>query len=182
MQNKFDLTSGWKLLSGILSLIFLVNFIRLIMLFTGLSGYFLSTEVILFSWLGTVFLILFFLPIMVFSGFMAYLFLYNFLKEQLIVNKDGIEHNSFGYKLRSNWTNAQSIKTAGILGQISGVYVIPNTVDNWLKLPIKWLVNINQQGEYFVPLSIFDTNWRDSELGGQIKQYAPHLFEKEKSA
>jgi len=29
-----------------------------------------------------------------------------------------------------------------------------------------------------IPLSHFVENWRDSELGGQIKQYAPHLFEK----
>jgi hypothetical protein len=34
----------------------------------------------------------------------------------------------------------------------------------------------------FIPLSIFSKNWRDSDLGRQIKRYAPHLFEKEKSA
>ncbi|HAE60390.1 MAG TPA: hypothetical protein DCG54_13015 [Anaerolineae bacterium] len=34
----------------------------------------------------------------------------------------------------------------------------------------------------FIPLSTFAKNWRDSDLGQQIKQYAPHLFEKEKSA
>ena len=34
----------------------------------------------------------------------------------------------------------------------------------------------------FIPLSSFSNNWRDSELGQQIKQYAPHLFEKEESA
>ncbi|MBC7876663.1 MAG: hypothetical protein H7Y59_05770 [Anaerolineales bacterium] len=33
-----------------------------------------------------------------------------------------------------------------------------------------------------IPLNSFSENWRDSELGQQIKQYAPHLFEKEKSA
>lgn len=32
-----------------------------------------------------------------------------------------------------------------------------------------------------IPLSCFDRHWRDSELGEKIKQYAPHLFEKEKS-
>jgi hypothetical protein len=30
----------------------------------------------------------------------------------------------------------------------------------------------------FIPLSWFENNWRESELGQQIKQYAPNLFEK----
>lgn len=29
----------------------------------------------------------------------------------------------------------------------------------------------------FIPLSIFAKNWRDSDLGQQIRQYAPHLFD-----
>ncbi|HRQ32022.1 MAG TPA: hypothetical protein PLM89_02830 [Anaerolineales bacterium] len=33
-----------------------------------------------------------------------------------------------------------------------------------------------------IKLSRYSENWRDSELGQQIKHYAPHLFEKEKSA
>jgi hypothetical protein len=35
---------------------------------------------------------------------------------------------------------------------------------------------------YLIPLSCFDQNWRESKLGQQIEQHAPHLFEKEKSA
>jgi hypothetical protein len=33
--------------------------------------------------------------------------------------------------------------------------------------------------EKFIPLSIFADDWRASELGGQIKKYAPHLLESE---
>jgi hypothetical protein len=33
--------------------------------------------------------------------------------------------------------------------------------------------------EKFIPLSIFAEDWRDSELGGQIKKYAPHLWKEE---
>jgi hypothetical protein len=34
----------------------------------------------------------------------------------------------------------------------------------------------------FVPLSIFAKNWRDSDLGQQIRQYAPHLFDINKNS
>ena len=30
---------------------------------------------------------------------------------------------------------------------------------------------------YLIPLSCFEKNWRDSDLGQQIKRHAPHLFE-----
>lgn len=181
MRIKLNLASGWKFLCGILGIIFLVILAKMLIFIIGLSVSILSAEVILFRLLSIFFLLLIFLPIIIFSGFMAYFYFYKFLNEQLTINKDGIEHDSFGYKLRANWTNAKSIKAIGILGQINGIYVIPDKVDNWLKLPTKWLVNINQQGEYFVPLSMFDINWRDSELGQQIKQYVPHLFENKQS-
>jgi hypothetical protein len=31
--------------------------------------------------------------------------------------------------------------------------------------------------EVRIPLEDFSRNWRDTELGQQIKQYAPHLFQ-----
>ena len=51
-----------------------------------------------------------------------------------------------------------------------------------------WTINANSYPSVLeaypqniaIPLSCFSNNWRDSELGQQIKQYAPHLFEKEK--
>ena len=181
MQTKLYLVNGWKFLCGILGIIFIYMFVQMIIFFVGLSRYFLSAEVIIFRLFSIILLSLFFLPVIVFSGFMAYLYLYKFVREQISINQDTIEHVSFGYKLRSNWANAKQIKAIGMLGQINGIYVIPNTVDNWLRFPIKALVNINQQGEYFIPLSMFDINWRDSELGQQIKQYVPHLFENKQS-
>jgi hypothetical protein len=48
-------------------------------------------------------------------------------------------------------------------------------------IPPNWKVYGGFLFYVFIPLSPFDKNWRDSELGQQIKQYAPHLFEKEKS-
>ena len=39
-----------------------------------------------------------------------------------------------------------------------------------------WETYSNFATYFFIPLSIFINNWRNSELGQQIKQYAPHLF------
>ena len=182
MQVKLELASGWKSLCGILGITFLYLSARIIYASIGLSVFFFSNEITLFRTLGILFFLLFLLVLFVLSGLMAYFFLYKFKKEQLIISEGGIEHESFGYRLHSKWVNTKYIKSIGTLGHINGINVLPDNLFPWLKLPIRWLANITSQGEYFIPLSMFDINWRDSELGQQIKQYAPHLFDKEKSA
>jgi len=177
MEIKLKLMPRWKAIYGILGIAFLYVFARSVYSFAGSIRYFFSQEITRFYTAGMVFSILMLLFSLSYSGFVIFFFLYKFRMEHVLVTHSRIEYKSFGYILCSNWANTKQIASIGTLGLINGIYIIPDSINKWVKLPIKWLVNINSRGEYFIPLSTFDDNWRDSELGQQIKQYAPHLFQ-----
>ena len=66
-----------------------------------------------------------------------------------------------------------------ILGRLEGLYVRQNLIN--IKVGNNWEL-LSFLKRVFIPLSCFADNWSESELGQQIKQYAPHLFEQENTA
>ena len=106
-------------------------------------------------------------------------------KKHILVSEEGITYNSPRVVFIAKWQDLEKL-SPGWHEQIKQEGLI---VDK-LKLKTKNLLRQLPSKEYFprkspkafIPLSCFANNWRDSELGGQIKQYAPHLFKKEKSA
>lgn len=94
---------------------------------------------------------------------------YAILSEKITVTQDGFEYKfAPSQHISKKWGD---VKRIGIqlnaLRQIEGLYVRKSRVPEFSSAHEKL---------DFVPLSIFAENWRDSELGQQIKQYAPHLF------
>ena len=96
----------------------------------------------------------------------------------IVVSKNGVVWNSFGFTLSTEWKYIEKIsyRTYGFsiqegLSITKPVIQINNVGIGYLPTP--WHM---PPVKPFIPLSCFVDNWRDSELGGQIKQYAPHLF------
>ena len=95
----------------------------------------------------------------------------------IAVSKNGLVWHSLGFTLSTSWEDIE-----GISHRVYGFSIQEGLAVTKLKL------RIHRTGGYlptpwqsppvkpFIPLSCFVQNWRDSELGGQIKQYAPHLF------
>ncbi|MBI5935246.1 MAG: hypothetical protein HY867_16215 [Chloroflexi bacterium] len=96
---------------------------------------------------------------------------YRGYRESIILSEKGIEYNSFGYVVGVKW---ESMKRLGFRWddnyRSTGVFASEYSVTKKIWSP-------NMFKEVFIPLSKFSNNWRDSDLGQQIKQHAPHLFE-----
>jgi hypothetical protein len=92
----------------------------------------------------------------------------------LDVSENGIECHS-PFSLKSKWENLEAISFSKYGKWQEGLIIRQPLVlyrgsyQRILKNPDK----------IFVPLSVFAENWRGSDLGQQIRQYAPHLFEQE---
>jgi len=96
----------------------------------------------------------------------------------IVVSEDGVIWNGPGFTLGTRWEDIEDISR-----HVYGFSIQEGLASN------KLMIQINNKGvgylptpwqtppfKPFIPLSCFVHNWRDSELGGQIKQYAPHLF------
>ena len=101
----------------------------------------------------------------------------------LVVSEKGVVWNGPGFTLSTTWEHAarishrvygfsvqEGLTVTKIMVQIheTGIGYLPTP---WQFPPVR----------PFIPLSCFVDNWRDSELGQQIKYYAPHLLEQEQS-
>lgn len=88
------------------------------------------------------------------------------LNQKIVVTRYGIEYHVGWSRIETKWKDIERIvfrwdlfpKTEGLL--------IPRTESLSSSL-----------SELFIPLSLFAENWRESELGEEIKKNAPHLFE-----
>ena len=164
-MKKYYLTNRFKLLlAGLFSLqLFFIVPLLLFLGFTtlekwhfGLAGLFIVAEII-----GA--------TIRVYS-------------EYIILSESGITYNTVYFNFKATWPNVESVtsdrwwlfKQEGITVNNSVVKTKNPTASAFMVLTRR--VNPKR----FIPLGCFAENWRDSELGQQIKQYAPHLFEKEK--
>ena len=140
-------------------------------------GLFLSPEITLFGIIGAVlFSGLVFLPFF-FSGLFSWIFLYKFRYDRLILAINGVEYHTFGITVSAKWSDVKRIKSEGLIGAVNGICVTPVEIRRRFKFFSKKAASENIQMEIFIPLSMFDINWRDAELGRQIKQYASHLFQ-----
>ena len=103
----------------------------------------------------------------------------------LIVTERGIEYHSPWLIMEVKWETIEKIST----NWLSGLRVESLFIDNSQIRIKKWTFPDRGPStplekfphKTIIPISCFADNWRDTELGQQIKQYAPHLFEKEKS-
>ncbi len=101
--------------------------------------------------------------------------LYN---ERLFISDNGIEYYTFGLQISAPWNEVKELAFYGLpRGKKVGILV-----DTKYKKARWFWYLLNVQNKAIINLTNFSDNWHDSELGQQIKQYAPHLFEKEKSA
>ena len=102
------------------------------------------------------------------------------LEQRIVVSENGVEYYGVGFAIEANWKNVKKVGYDWISGD-EGLYIDKSLIVTKTRYfnfkPYKGF-----RDTFVVPISRFAENWRDSELGQQIKQYAPHLFEKEKSA
>jgi len=88
-------------------------------------------------------------------------FLYDAIFKKLTISESGIEYQAFLQHFFLTWNQVEDIPA---------------------RLSFKVLIGKSLNGrKRTISLYQFKDNPMDSELGQQIKQYAPHLFEKEKS-
>ena len=98
----------------------------------------------------------------------------------LLIWEDGIKYNLYNRAMTARWTEIEGVSRTAKTENL----IVNKPPYNKAKMPFS-LFSSNalkkMTKKSYIPLSWFADNWRDSELGQQIKQYAPHLFEKEKS-
>jgi hypothetical protein len=163
MQTEYKLSLKWRLFYGILFGIYLTIVIYL--LYSLIIGVDLNQIQRFCS-----------IPFLVIAGILwSAKWFHRAFWEKIIVYPKEIQYQALGYTTNINWLG---LKRTGKSRQgafvLDGIFV-PYSPEN-IKI---WLPGVFFKNGDFIPLSMFSDNWRDSELGQQIKQYAPHLFEKE---
>jgi len=100
--------------------------------------------------------------------------------EYITVSQDGIMYHSMYSTIKANWTNVETVKIGRWwLFKLQGL-ILDNPEVKMRSFVSSVSLRISRSfisSKRFIPLSCFSDNWRDSELGQQIKQHAPHLFE-----
>lgn len=143
------------------------------------------------------------LTLSVFIGFFLYIFpdflcfqlyllvlgligIYNLIQtvqnEHVVVSEKGIEYYAPGVIFEADWNSIEKISKHWRNGFRHDCLVIDNSQVRIKKWSLFFGRNFPTPFELvprktLIPLSGFSENWRDSELGQQIKQYAPHLFQ-----
>jgi hypothetical protein len=104
----------------------------------------------------------------------------NIRSERIILSDKVIQYRRLGLAFNAKWEDIEGVGKNFLIPVIyEGLLIDPERIrmsEWWLGSYANWI------RKAFIPLSCFANNWRDSDLGQQIKQHAPHLFEKEKSA
>ena len=101
--------------------------------------------------------------------------------ECIVVSERGIEYRSPGMIVEAKWEDIEAISQYWFHGFSNECLVVDNSkarIKKWA-FPARYPPSpfgFSSRITIF-PLSSFSDNWRDSELGQQIKQYAPHLFQ-----
>lgn len=113
--------------------------------------------------------------------FGVYFLIVQIRNEHLLVSESGIEYHSPWMIIETKWEDIEAISQHWYHGLLNDCLVVNNSkarIKKW-KFPVRYPPSpfgFSSQKTIF-PLSSFADNWRDSDLGQQIKQYAPHLFE-----
>jgi hypothetical protein len=98
--------------------------------------------------------------------------------EYLVISENGIKYNTALNKTKANWSDVEKISPfPWWFFKTDGLFVIQPEFRS-KSLSFSSLFDKSWMNKRrFIPLGIFSENWRDSVLGQQIKQYAPHLFQ-----
>ena len=100
---------------------------------------------------------------------------YKVANEHIIVSENGIEYHSPGTVVEANWKGIEKIAYRWhdyLRVECLVVDAANFKIKNWSSFER----NFPAFSSTNFPLSCFAENWRESELGEQIRQYAPHLF------
>jgi hypothetical protein len=109
----------------------------------------------------------------------VYIFYQKLRNEHVVVTKKGIAYFTPGIILEVNWESIAKISSHWRYGFRHECLWIDNSqvrIKKWSLGSIPGPFEFVPRNT-IIPLSCFSENWRDSELGRQIKQYAPHLFQ-----
>lgn len=94
----------------------------------------------------------------------------------ITVSPDGIEHSQLFRHFKVEWDGIARIGkrwfSEGLIIRSGYLVTLKNTIPSNIKAISTPFLFYD-----FISLSSFAENWRDSELGQQIKHYVPHLFE-----
>jgi len=156
MTGEFYVTAKWKLIYGFFAIVSAVGLFLSLYGIISIRGLFTFREYLLFP--------------------EALLFFYYMINNcykyfQVIrTNSNAIYFRDFGYRVTAEWKDIRQIERRGVLECLF--------INKRKRMVNVWFPGILLgQSEVVIPISKFDKNWRDSELGQQIKQYAPHLFQ-----
>ena len=163
-MKKYYLTPRFRFLHSISGLVFSA-FITIFL--------FIFRDIPLFN--------LFFVALLIFTIISA---IYWIGRENITISDKGIEYEGPDVAFVTNWDSVEIITSGWYLpARVEGI-VVDKSLIRVIKMALGTIKRFPFWGvsqRVFIPLSCFADNWRDSELGQQIKQYAPHLFKKEKS-
>lgn len=114
----------------------------------------------------------FFLPLSAFVFFIgAIRNIFEYL-QVIRINANDLYYRAFGYSVSVHWKNIKKIVQRGMLKY--DCLIVDKSTEG---VKIWFPGELWGTSETPIPISSFDKNWRDSDLGRQIKQYAPHLFQ-----
>ncbi len=121
---------------------------------------------------------------LLFAGISLYAALYN----RAIILDGGIEFYRFGYRILTTWDNIERIADAQMGRRRGEVLMLRQSalqVNKWLAWSTTIEQRLEREGQFIplertIPLFTLLSDWRNSELGQDIKRHAPRLFEEDK--
>jgi hypothetical protein len=152
-MSKYFLQTHWKYIYSIIEMLG-IGFIL------GMAVYFLR------------FFLLFYFITWLYRAFWV---IHRVRNEHITINKEGIEYRTPWIAYKGEWEDFETGKHWSIFGKQEGLFADKSQINLlWHLEPYGMYAGLSQR--VFIPLNCFSENWRDSDLGQQIKQYAPHLF------
>jgi hypothetical protein len=136
-----------------------------------------------------IFLYIFRIPLFCYTFYLVFIIIgiyrtnYWLNNESIVLTEKHITYTTSGITIQAYWSDVEEIKKMFIyvfgsrqdclVIDQSKIKIISTDLRGQFLLPLSAGRNLQQA---IIPLSHFAENWRDSDLGQQIKQYAPHLF------
>ena len=105
---------------------------------------------------------------------LALLMAYSAVQIRLVITPDRVEYYQVGYSVRTSWDNVARIGEIPA-GRIMAEGLILDEPALFVDKLFSGVNYIQTRGQV-IPLSLFKRDWVDSDLGQEIKKYAPHLF------
>jgi hypothetical protein len=97
-----------------------------------------------------------------------------FKTTRLVLSPERLEFYSPGLVLTTSWDNLERIGSVStLLGSAKSDNLVLRAAA--IQKTAWWFKLLRKHPEHVIPMSMF-SNWRGSEIGQEIKRYAPHLF------